>query len=86
VVRVFEAPKDVAAWQASRREALGESLPAWHRQEAATSARASEWFAAAFHLNRLIQAEPQDGMLYLRHGLALVGQGTASGRKISRKR
>src|SRR5262249_9788382 len=42
------------------------------------SLRVRSWFAAAFHLGRLIQAEPQDGRHYLRRGPALAHQGKSA--------
>ncbi len=40
--------------------------------------RSRQWFAAAFHLSRLILAKTQDGRHYLRRGKALAGQGKAA--------
>jgi WD40 repeat protein/Flp pilus assembly protein TadD len=71
-LRVWTAPKDPAAWQAERRAAFPGSLPAWHRARAEDSERAGDWYAAAFHLDRLIQAEPNLGLHYFRRGLALA--------------
>src|SRR5262249_5682624 len=65
----------IPAWQAQRRAALADTLPGWHQTQAAEFEKAGQWFAAAFHLDRLIQAEPQSGNLYLRRGRALAGQG-----------
>src|SRR5262249_32495301 len=42
----------------------------WHRHTAAAAERGSQWFAAAFHLTRLVAAEPDDPAHRLRRGLA----------------
>ena len=43
---------------------------AWHLREAASSEQAGQWFAARWHLDRLIAARPEDGSLYTRRGVA----------------
>jgi Flp pilus assembly protein TadD len=43
----------------------------WHLREAASSEEAGQWFAARWHLDRLIAARPEDGALYARRGFAL---------------
>jgi tetratricopeptide (TPR) repeat protein len=75
VVRLWTAPTDVAAWQAERRQAQALSLPAWHRARADESERAGEWYAAAFHLGQLIEAEPTSGRHHFRRGWALAQLG-----------
>jgi tetratricopeptide (TPR) repeat protein len=45
------------------------SLP-WHRYQAAISERRKNWFAAAFHLKYLIDAEPNDSDHRIRRGTA----------------
>jgi tetratricopeptide (TPR) repeat protein len=42
----------------------------WHEREAATSELAGRWFAARWHLSRLIEATPGVTSLYARRGLA----------------
>jgi WD40 repeat protein/tRNA A-37 threonylcarbamoyl transferase component Bud32/tetratricopeptide (TPR) repeat protein len=42
----------------ARRRALAQRIPTWHFREAAFANGNQEWFAAAFHLNRLIDALP----------------------------
>ena len=66
-VRVFDAPPyDPGTWQAQRRQAVVDGLPAWHRERASASERVGQWFAAAFHLNRLTMQEPANPSLHLR--------------------
>jgi WD40 repeat protein len=52
-LRVFAAPDDIGRWQSARRQALRDSLPAWHETRARECDRAGERFAAAFHRDRL---------------------------------
>jgi tetratricopeptide (TPR) repeat protein len=52
-----------------------ETPRAWHLREAASSEQAGQWFAARWHLDRLIAATPEDGSLYARRGLAIAWLG-----------
>ncbi len=65
----LDAPRD----ERVARAAAG--ARAWHRSTAAASERDRQWFAAAFHLERLIAAQPGDGGLRARHITALAEQG-----------
>jgi predicted NACHT family NTPase len=58
-----ESPRD----QEKRRR---EQQRLWRRGQAAEAERAGRWFTAAFHLSRLIEAEPADASLRARHGAA----------------
>jgi tetratricopeptide (TPR) repeat protein len=49
--------------------------PAWHRQQAAECERDRNWFAAAFHLGRLLETEPGQPLLRARRGRALLELG-----------
>jgi Flp pilus assembly protein TadD/sugar lactone lactonase YvrE len=51
------------------------STRAWYQQQAASSEEAGQWFAARWHLDRLIAATPEDGSLYARRGRALAELG-----------
>ena len=58
-----------------------DALP-WHRKEADSAEKAHDWFAASFHLNRLIEAaeagaktKPVPSSLYGRRGRAFAEQG-----------
>jgi WD40 repeat protein/tetratricopeptide (TPR) repeat protein/tRNA A-37 threonylcarbamoyl transferase component Bud32 len=48
---------------------------AWHRRQAERCETAKLWFAAGFHLGRLIDAEPADGSLRFRRGQAHAESG-----------
>ncbi|HEY1375508.1 MAG TPA: serine/threonine-protein kinase [Gemmataceae bacterium] len=48
---------------------------AWHRQQAAACEKAGHWFAAAFHLGRLIDARPGDRRLLQRRAAAYAALG-----------
>jgi WD40 repeat protein/tetratricopeptide (TPR) repeat protein len=71
-------PLDAPAWR-ERRGRLGqrgdpsptsEALLAWHRREAQAAEVAGQWFAAAWHLERLGDTEPASEFLHLRRGRA----------------
>lgn len=47
----------------------------WHQDSAEAAERAGQWFAAEFHLRRLLDAEPDHGGYRLRHGQALARLG-----------
>jgi dipeptidyl aminopeptidase/acylaminoacyl peptidase len=50
----------------------------WRRQQAAEAEKHGRWFSAAFHLSRLLEAEPADASLYARRGMAHALQGQCS--------
>jgi WD40 repeat protein len=60
---------------ADQETRLREQHRLWRRQQAAAAERDGRWFAAAFHLSRLIEAEPADASLYDRRGRARALQG-----------
>ncbi|HKB42047.1 MAG TPA: WD40 repeat domain-containing protein, partial [Gemmataceae bacterium] len=72
VVRLWTAPQASAAWQAERRQALVDTLLTWHQSRAKESEQTGEWYAAAFHLARLIEAEPDSGLHHYHRGMALA--------------
>jgi WD40 repeat protein/predicted Ser/Thr protein kinase len=49
---------------------------AWHYQQAADAEKAGQWFAAAFHLSRLVEVEPARAKVYARraHAYTQLGQ------------
>jgi tetratricopeptide (TPR) repeat protein/tRNA A-37 threonylcarbamoyl transferase component Bud32 len=69
---VYSAPQDTSTWQAERCKALVDNIPTWHRNQAIESDRTGQWFVAAFHWERLAQAEPVSGQPHFRRGLALA--------------
>src|SRR5262249_13514413 len=75
-VRLWEAATEDGT-ERTGREDIGspEQVLAWHRQQAAACEAARRWFAAAFHLQRLLDAQPGDGLLRLRRGRAYTGLG-----------
>jgi WD40 repeat protein len=75
VVKVWTAPQDTAVWQAERRAAFRASVPAWHRARADVSERASDWFAAVFHLQRLCDIASAEPRHFFRHAIALIRLG-----------
>jgi WD40 repeat protein/serine/threonine protein kinase/tetratricopeptide (TPR) repeat protein len=81
-LQISPAPQDVGLALAARRQSLAvrqeahtKASLAWHREEAASSEQAGQWFAAGFHLGCLLKSAPNDGALYLRRGLALARSG-----------
>jgi WD40 repeat protein/Flp pilus assembly protein TadD/tRNA A-37 threonylcarbamoyl transferase component Bud32 len=63
-----------------------ESDPQWHRREAETAEALSLWYAAAWHLEWLLRANPGDVQLLGRHGAALarLGRWPEAVRQLSR--
>jgi Flp pilus assembly protein TadD len=70
---------DAKTWQQRRKQLmqLGESVITreedvlvWHRREATEAGIAGQWFAAVWHLNRLIEAIPNDGKIWKARGQA----------------
>jgi tetratricopeptide (TPR) repeat protein len=51
---------------------LAAGVPTWHRAQANESLKAGRWFAAAFHLGRLIEIGPATGYLHYLRGTALA--------------
>jgi WD40 repeat protein len=65
--RLWIARESSEDWQKRRRS--------WREQQADAAEKAGRWFAAAFHLSRLIDAEPHDAALYARRCMAYGRQG-----------
>jgi WD40 repeat protein/serine/threonine protein kinase/tetratricopeptide (TPR) repeat protein len=51
-----------------------ERIREWHRRESAAAESARQWFAAAFHLDRLLDYEPRQPDHLIRRGRALAEQ------------
>jgi tetratricopeptide (TPR) repeat protein len=87
-VKLWEAHKNLAMFQAERRRLLDNTMLRWHREWAVGNERSQQWFAAAFHLSRLIEAEPADGSHHLRRGIALarLGRKDEAGKDFARAR
>jgi WD40 repeat protein len=73
---IWDAPQQVGEAQAARWQVLRETQQAWHQDSAAASERAGQWFAAVFHLSRLLDIEPDQAGFRVRRGqaLALLGK------------
>ena len=62
----LQASELVEGWRRLRAKYPGDfaAAPAealaWHQREAEASEKAQQWFAAVFHLDRLIAAQPDD--------------------------
>jgi WD40 repeat protein len=56
--------------QMARRADWEDYALSWHRRAARDAEREQHWFAAAFHLSRVLEAGPADHELFLRWGLA----------------
>jgi tetratricopeptide (TPR) repeat protein len=63
-----------AGWLNELREQSARETLTWHTQQAAQAERGQQWFAAAFHLNRLIQQRPGDADLLYRRATVLAEQ------------
>jgi WD40 repeat protein/serine/threonine protein kinase/Flp pilus assembly protein TadD len=61
---------------ALRRRPSLKTILSWHEREARTAEIDGQWFAALFHLRRLLEADPADpALLYFRRGRARAGLG-----------
>jgi tetratricopeptide (TPR) repeat protein len=57
-----------------RLRAQGEPDPAWHAEKARAAEAGKKWFAASFHLGRLLLKSPRDVALLCRRARALIAQ------------
>jgi tetratricopeptide (TPR) repeat protein len=69
-VRLWSARPRTEEAQDARRAAWDNYALGWHGRSARDAERQRQWFAAAFHLSKAIDAGPADGGLFLRRGLA----------------
>jgi WD40 repeat protein/tetratricopeptide (TPR) repeat protein len=65
-----------AALARQRREAQQDAA-AWHRAQADEGERAGDWFAVAFHIKHLLEAEPKRAAHHARRGRIDLAQGRA---------
>jgi WD40 repeat protein/tRNA A-37 threonylcarbamoyl transferase component Bud32 len=72
---VWDAPQQVEEAKAARRQLLREAQADWHRDSATAAERAGQWFAAAFHFGRQLEAEPDNPGPRVHRGLALTHLG-----------
>jgi tetratricopeptide (TPR) repeat protein len=74
-VKIWDGTPVTSAWQAERTALAEERWPLWQRWQAEDCLRQQQWFAARWHLDRLIAATPGDGPLHARRGRALLELG-----------
>ncbi len=60
VVKYWDLESQLPVWQTQRRAACSERLTRWHQLRAEASIVNQQWFAAVFHLNKLIPDRPND--------------------------
>jgi WD40 repeat protein/tetratricopeptide (TPR) repeat protein len=78
LIKFFDAaPKDESAQAPLADIWSADKVLAWHRREAQDCEEAGQWFAAIFHLGRLIEATPGDGSIRTKRGRAYVRLGQA---------
>jgi hypothetical protein len=70
-----ESPEAQAKRLAEQHRVDREQQAVWHTKQAADAEKMGHWFAAAFHLSRLIDADPADAALYARRCKAYALQG-----------
>jgi hypothetical protein len=69
-IRFWSAAPRTEEAQAARRATWSDYALKWHRRAARDAERERRWFAAAFHLSRVIEACPTDGVLFAHRGRA----------------
>jgi WD40 repeat protein/serine/threonine protein kinase/tetratricopeptide (TPR) repeat protein len=69
-VKIWGAGEWTPAAQAARAQGAAQGALAWHEREAQSCAQSGRWFAAIFHLQHAIAAEPSRWVLYGRRGNA----------------
>jgi hypothetical protein len=75
VVRVYDLGGPFQAARSARLTRMAQLDPEWHREQAQQSLQSENWFAATFHLERLLQRYPWDANLHLQRSLALQNLG-----------
>jgi hypothetical protein len=58
------------AWKAERLALADQRWPVWQRQEAEECERQKQWYAAVWHLSRLLARNPEDDALRARRDAA----------------
>jgi WD40 repeat protein/tetratricopeptide (TPR) repeat protein/tRNA A-37 threonylcarbamoyl transferase component Bud32 len=69
---VWGAKRQITGGKAMGQLFGAKTLEGWHRLEARKDEEAAHWFAAAFHLSRLLEARPADASLRARRARAYV--------------
>jgi hypothetical protein len=75
VIRFWSAAPLTEEAQGARRAAWKDRALDWQRRSTWDAERRRDWFAAAFHLSRVLEAGPADGPLLLRRGEAYAQAG-----------
>ena len=75
VVRVWTAPDDLAAHQKQRWQGLWDGSAGWHGSQAEECLHQHQWFAAAFHIERVMAAGRATGRTHFQRGQILIAQG-----------
>ncbi len=75
IVRVYDLSAPFQAARTARLTRMAQPDPEWHREQAQQSLQSENWFAATFHLERLLQRYPWDASLHLQLSLALQNLG-----------
>jgi predicted NACHT family NTPase len=70
-----ESPEEQAKRLAEQHRVDRVQQAVWHTKQAADAEKTGHWFAAAFHLSRMIEANPADPALYARRCKAYALQG-----------
>jgi WD40 repeat protein len=82
VIRVYALTGKVALEAGRARTArlsgMAAPHPAWHREQVEQSFREANWFAAAFHLDRLLRLFPWNPSLHLQRSFALQQLGRSA--------
>jgi hypothetical protein len=69
-VRVYDATPVTPAWKAERLALADRRALVWQRSEAEDCERQKQWFAALWHLDRLVAQNPDDADLQKRRDAA----------------
>jgi WD40 repeat protein/tRNA A-37 threonylcarbamoyl transferase component Bud32 len=69
-VKVWDGAPMTPAWLAARTTLADERWPVWQRQEADDCERQKHWFAAVWHLDRLVAQDPDDASIRSRRDAA----------------
>ena len=73
--RVIEVYRLLSADERPLLRQLTAPDPAWHHEQASAAEQREDWFAAAFHLNRLLGSEPWNAAAHVRRAHVLTRLG-----------
>src|SRR5262249_45990241 len=69
-VRIWDGTPVTPAWKAERLALADQRWPVWQRREAGDCERQKQWYAAVWHLDRLLARNPDDAALRARRDAA----------------